>query len=659
VFSGDGGFRSVHHLNEDVNNNENGYRNVVENSGHATGTGMSLPAETGIIHRAAAFDGVDDYIDTRDLSMNQARGTVLLWARTPPVFSGNPVLRLAFGNREQASGDRVYLGHDASGVLAARLDASDVFGGHQLAVDTWYHMALVWRTDGTGEVYVDGASKGAVSGLTFDSTITVDAGLGSYQEGTDSFWEGLIDEARISSVDRSPQWIKLSYENQKPRQRLVYVTPTVVPVVTVDNQVTMSLSPIITGTVSDVNASVEITIRGDTFPATVDPDGNWSITEYTFPGLVYGKNDVQASATNDAGTGTDNTVDELIVIPSEIAVSFPDLRTNDPTPDLHGIINDPTASLSVTVGNRTHAAVNNEDSTWTLTGDSLDIITSDTVQVAVTAVNLLGSRAHGTGMIIMDVSAPVLDLLDPAPGKKVTQEPRLLIILNEVIYQGTGNILLKQFGVAEPVEEIPVNSDKVNGGGMEHLKIHPSTILTPGVSYYLVIPPTCIRDAAGNYFAGFPDSTGWWFTVRSEDDPIVDSIVSLIPAGLYKMRDTITFAIHFSHPITLSTGKLNVVLETGEIEQTVSTSPFSSRSSITMDYIVQYGDHTDESAVFRAHTGGADKECPGRGPDHVYRTGQESFGPYGFAPGRYPPGRAGSPSSGQCHRAFSLCVLCA
>jgi hypothetical protein len=136
---------------------------------------------------------------------------------------------------------------------------------------------------------------------------------------------------------------------------------------------------------------------------------------------------------------------------------------------------------------------------------------------------------------------------------------------------------------------------------MEHLKIHPSTILTPGVSYYLVIPPTCIRDAAGDYFAGFPDSTGWWFTVRSEDDPIVDSIVSLIPAGLYKMRDTITFAIHFSHPITLSTGKLNVVLETGEIEQTVSTSPFSSRSSITMDYIVQYGDHTDTLNVARLY----------------------------------------------------------
>ncbi|WP_223677379.1 Ig-like domain-containing protein, partial [Escherichia fergusonii] len=42
------------------------------------------------------------------------------------------------------------------------------------------------------------------------------------------------------------------------------------------------------------------------------------------------------------------------------------LSTNDSSPQLTGTVNDPTATIQVTVGLNTYAATNNGDGTWTL-----------------------------------------------------------------------------------------------------------------------------------------------------------------------------------------------------------------------------------------------------------------------------------------------------
>jgi len=50
-----------------------------------------------------------------------------------------------------------------------------------------------------------------------------DVNIGRNDERPEQTFDGRIDEARISAAARSADWIKLSYENQRPDQTLVEI----------------------------------------------------------------------------------------------------------------------------------------------------------------------------------------------------------------------------------------------------------------------------------------------------------------------------------------------------------------------------------------------------------------------------------------------------
>ncbi|AFI94400.1 hypothetical protein ABTJ_00767 [Acinetobacter baumannii MDR-TJ] len=90
------------------------------------------------------------------------------------------------------------------------------------------------------------------------------------------------------------------------------------------------------------------------------------------------------TATDAAGNvGNDTAV--VTVDTTAPGVSFTDASTNDTTPALTGTIDDPTATVVVTVDGVDYPAVNNGDGTWTLADNTLPSLIDGPHTVSVTA----------------------------------------------------------------------------------------------------------------------------------------------------------------------------------------------------------------------------------------------------------------------------------
>ncbi|MBU1997851.1 MAG: LamG domain-containing protein, partial [Candidatus Omnitrophica bacterium] len=153
--------------------------------------------------RSLAFDGTGDYINIPDTVLNRYQGTVSLWFKTNSIAAGDI---WAFGNLNNTTGDRVYIYRSGSNI-GARLDDTSFFGSTAIIVGRWYHAALVWRTNNTGEFYVNGSSAGTVSSLTYSPNIQAAVSIAA-QGGSASPWNGSLDDVRVYNRALSATEIK-------------------------------------------------------------------------------------------------------------------------------------------------------------------------------------------------------------------------------------------------------------------------------------------------------------------------------------------------------------------------------------------------------------------------------------------------------------------
>lgn len=97
---------------------------------------------------------------------------------------------------------------------------ADVSNKTPLAMDQWVHVVHTYEK-GDSKIYLngvlDGETKTASAPLALRSPARFN--IGGWYENYD--FTGDIDEVRISQGVRSPEWIRLEYENQKPGQTLV------------------------------------------------------------------------------------------------------------------------------------------------------------------------------------------------------------------------------------------------------------------------------------------------------------------------------------------------------------------------------------------------------------------------------------------------------
>jgi len=185
------------------------------------------------------------------------------------------------------------------------------------------------------------------------------------------------------------------------------------PVVTADSLATADQTPALTGTVSEPGAVVWVTVDGETYRATNNGNGTWTLPNGAVDELEYGTYDVAVTAADEAGnSGTDATTNEL-TIRAELSVSVDKLVTNDTSPALTGTVSDPDAEVAVTVGGATYDATNNGDGTWTLPDDTIGPLAEGNYEVLAVAQNTQkGSYASDNVRqdLVVDVTPPAVTI---------------------------------------------------------------------------------------------------------------------------------------------------------------------------------------------------------------------------------------------------------
>lgn len=162
----------------------------------------------------------------------------------------------------------------------------------------------------TGGKAVSGAAIASVTGSGASYTVSVSTGSGSGSLGLT-----LIDDDSITGF-AAPMLPLSARDGNDATQSSAsqYAVDREAPAVTVNSLVTGNDAPQLTGTVNDPDATVVVSVGGQSAPAIVDFDGDWILFSGPISGLAQGTYNVIATATDTAGNAAvDATTNELIV----------------------------------------------------------------------------------------------------------------------------------------------------------------------------------------------------------------------------------------------------------------------------------------------------------------------------------------------------------
>ncbi len=226
------GFDAVYHLNG----------TLTDSTSHAyNGANHGTASAVGVLGNGRDFDGTHDWIDLgsrRDLLTNTGGVTLSTWTvvdSAPRRRSAEWLISLSVGNHRPTADSRATLGLTTVGRRRDRA-LELVVGGRAadreplrqvttatqpIALGGWHYLATV--IDYTNDrilLYVDGALHGRYDRRRFrnrttPATLSRVSALGAQDDGSGGFFDGRLDEVRISRVVRSAAWIQAEYQSMK------------------------------------------------------------------------------------------------------------------------------------------------------------------------------------------------------------------------------------------------------------------------------------------------------------------------------------------------------------------------------------------------------------------------------------------------------------
>ncbi|MBV6646771.1 MAG: hypothetical protein KI790_15040 [Cyclobacteriaceae bacterium] len=193
---------------------------------------------------------------------------------------------------------------------------------------------------------------------------------------------------------------------------LEFVYDMTLPIVGVDVLLTNIASPELTGSVDDNTASISVDVDGNTYVATNNGDGTWTLgAGIISPDLVDGVYEVTATATDIAGNADlDGSSNELTVDLTAPVVTVTELFSTDDSPALTGTIDDENATLVITVNGINYNTATINTGTWTLADNELSPLADGIYNVLATATDQAGNIGTDAtnAELRIDASAPVV-----------------------------------------------------------------------------------------------------------------------------------------------------------------------------------------------------------------------------------------------------------
>jgi len=198
------------HMNEGTDNTCTGGEDICDVSGNDNdGTfngNVAFTTSSKLGSHATTFDGNGDYVsmaDSNDWNIN-TNFSIETWVKHDDHVGVESYVRQYENDNNWWS---FYHIHGTGLYFNFRSEDSNIvgFAGSEITDTNWHHVALV-KSGSDYKIYLDGASVGSVTDSDTD-TLTGNLFVGQKGDGSDYF-DGQIDEIRISNIARTPEEIK-------------------------------------------------------------------------------------------------------------------------------------------------------------------------------------------------------------------------------------------------------------------------------------------------------------------------------------------------------------------------------------------------------------------------------------------------------------------
>jgi hypothetical protein len=205
-------YKMVQHL-KDTTTSTTTNSNSAVNNGTKKAADEPIETASGKIYKGQDFDGTNDYIGVGNDNLNITGNTITFQVWAYPEVLGEKYIISKF------NGDTVTNGYSfliTSSQIYFRLgNGSTMYQfnpSHGMSINNWYYLVAVY--DGaTMKIYKNGS---AISGsTTFTGSIGTNSNNVSIGQRINGayFWNGVMDELRISSGSLSVDWIATEYKN--------------------------------------------------------------------------------------------------------------------------------------------------------------------------------------------------------------------------------------------------------------------------------------------------------------------------------------------------------------------------------------------------------------------------------------------------------------
>jgi hypothetical protein len=239
------------------------------NDGALNGTTLTQ----GAMGKARSFNGTSDQLVlTSTPTTGTGSFTIDAWIKTSTTGTTKRIISYGTSGTTNAG-----LGFHINASNQVQLVLTNVAGPSSTITVTdgkWHHVAAV-NNAGTVQIYVDGMASGSSMAMTPNILSSTTNRIGADVGGTASWFNGLIDEVRVSNTARTPAEIRAAYEYSRRAHE-----------VTIDFGAKLDSGNLITGS-GDTSFTVDATYYGLPNKGSAIYPGDKIIVRENYDGTTY------------------------------------------------------------------------------------------------------------------------------------------------------------------------------------------------------------------------------------------------------------------------------------------------------------------------------------------------------------------------------------
>ncbi|MDN3682588.1 Ig-like domain-containing protein, partial [Vibrio tapetis subsp. quintayensis] len=184
------------------------------------------------------------------------------------------------------------------------------------------------------------------------------------------------------------------------------------PVITVaDISETEDSTPLFSGTATNVNGDLTLTVNGKDYTVTPEADGSWSFELPQEDALADGAHEVTVTGQNAQGDSSSASDQFSVDVKPQVTIVDQTVSESN-TPVFSGTSSNTDGDLTVNVNGKDYSVTPDSDGNWTLPLPAEDALDDGDYTVVVTGSDAQGNSATDSDSIQIDANKPLVSISD-------------------------------------------------------------------------------------------------------------------------------------------------------------------------------------------------------------------------------------------------------